>query len=174
MIDIAVSNGLVGSFIAKNLMDEGLPVAAIIRATSNLDLLDGYTEKIIRRDADVLDVPALTESLHRVDTIIHAAGLVSFNPRKTKRIFHVNVEGTKNVVNTCLALGIPRLIHISSVAALGRVKGVPAMDEESKWVPSLLNSDYAESKYLAELQLNRGMEEGLAGTLVNQSGVLAA
>lgn len=173
MIAITGANGLVGSFIAKKLIDEGLPVAAIIRATSNLDLLDGYVEKITRREADVLDVPALTEALHQVETVIHAAGMVSFNPRQTKRIFDVNVQGTKNVVDTCLTLGIPRLIHISSVAALGRVKGVPTMDEESRWVPSLLNSDYAESKYLAELEVYRGMEEGLDVTLVNPSVVLA-
>ena len=173
MIAITGANGLVGSFIAKRLMDEGLPVAAIIRATSTLDLLDGYTEKIIRREADVLDVPALTESLHRVSTVIHAAGLISFNPRQTRKMFDVNVEGTRNVVNACLALGIPRLIHISSVSALGRVKGVPTLDEESKWMPSALNSDYAESKYLAELEVYRGMEEGLDVALVNPSVVLA-
>src|SRR5882672_5694160 len=109
MIAITGATGLVGSFIAKKLMDEGLPVAAIVRSTGNLDLLDGYREKIVLREADVLDVPALTESLHRVDTVIHAAGLVSFNPRLTKRVFDVNVEGTKNIVNTCLALGIKRL-----------------------------------------------------------------
>jgi len=100
MIAITGANGLVGSFIAKKMMDEGLPIAAIIRPTSKLDLLDGYAAKITRREADVLDVPALTDSLHQVDTVIHAAGMVSFNPRQTKRIFDVNVEGTKNVVDT--------------------------------------------------------------------------
>jgi len=173
MIGITGANGLVGSFIAKKMMDERLPVAAIIRATSSLDSLNGYTEKIIRREADVLDVPALIESLQGVDTVIHTAALVSFNPQRTKRIFDVNVEGTKNVVNACLTLGIPRLIHISSVTALGRVKGGHTIDEESKWVPSLLNSDYAESKYLAELEIYRGMEEGLDVALVNPSVVLA-
>ncbi len=174
MIAITGANGLVGSFVAKKLMDEGLPVTAIVRATSNLDLLEGYKEKMTRQEADVLDVPALTASLHGAGTVIHTAGLVSFNPRQTRRMFDINVEGTRNVVNTCLALGIPRLIHISSVAALGRVKGVLTLDEESKWVPSLLNSDYAESKYLAELEVYRGMEEGLAVTFVNPSVVLAA
>jgi len=173
MIAITGANGLVGSFVAKKLMDEGLPVTAIVRATSNLDLLEGYTEKMTRQEADVRDVPALTASLHGADTVIHTAGLISFNPRQTRKMFDIHVEGTRNVVNTCLALGIPRLIHISSVAALGRVKGVPTLDEESKWVPSVLNSDYAESKYLAELEVYRGMEEGLDVALVNPSVVLA-
>src|SRR5260221_4344885 len=99
MIAITGANGLVGSFIAKRLMDEGLPVAAVVRATRTLDLLDGYTEKIIRREADVLDVPALTESLHRVSTVIHAAGLISFNPRQTRKMFDVNGQGTRNRCN---------------------------------------------------------------------------
>jgi nucleoside-diphosphate-sugar epimerase len=77
------------------------------------------------------------------------------------------------VVNACLALGVRRLIHISSVAALGRINGVTAIDEESRWIASALNSDYAESKYLAELEVYRGMEEGLEVTLINPSVVLA-
>ncbi len=173
MVAVTGANGLVGSFIVKKLIEEGLPVTAVIRKNSNTDLLDGVGKRIVRREADVLDVPALTEALSGVDVVIHAAGVVSFSPGKAKRILQVNVEGTKNVVNTSLTLGVRKLIHISSVAALGRMKGVMKIDEESKWVNSPLNSDYAQSKYLAELEVYRGMEEGLNVTIINPSVVLA-
>ncbi len=87
--------------------------------------------------------------------------------------FNVNVEGTRNVVNTCLALGIKRLVHISSVAALGRQKGQVRIDENNKWVSNALNTVYAESKYASELEVFRGQEEGLSTVILNPSAILA-
>jgi dihydroflavonol-4-reductase len=173
MIAITGANGLLGSFITKKLVEENLPVLAVIRKNSNTDSLSEVKEKINLREADVLDVPALTDAFHQVKAVIHTAAIVSFNPRQTRQMFKVNVEGTKNVVNACLVLEIPRLIHISSVSALGRIRGGNTIDEESKWANSPLNSDYAESKYLAELEIYRGMEEGLSVSIVNPSVILA-
>ena len=100
MIAVTGPNGLVGSFIVKKLLDEGLPVTAVIRKNSNIGLLQEHQKKITWREADVLDVPALTEALTGVDVTIHAAAVVSFSPKQTKKIFEVNVEGTdrKSVV----------------------------------------------------------------------------
>jgi nucleoside-diphosphate-sugar epimerase len=120
----------------------------------------------------VLDVTSLHEAFQDVTAVIHAAGFVSFNPRQRKNIYEVNVAGTRNVVDTCLHLGIPQLVHISSVAALGRKSG-ELLTEENKWTGAPA-TDYAESKYLAELEVFRGGEEGLSVSLVNPSVILSA
>ena len=99
--------------------------------------------------------------------------MVSFNPRRRKEIFDINATGTKNVVDACLAVGVKKLIHISSVAALGRQKGIHHINEDSTWMNSQLNSDYALSKYQAELEVYRGYEEGLPVSIVNPSVILA-
>jgi dihydroflavonol-4-reductase len=83
------------------------------------------------------------------------------------------VQGTKNVVNTCLQNGVKKLVHISSVAALGREKSQSIIDENSKWTESKLNSAYAESKYLAELEVFRAGEEGLNTVILNPSLIMA-
>ncbi len=173
MIAVTGANGLVGSFIVKKLIEQGLQVIAVIRKNSNTDLLNDVREKIVLREAEVLDMQALTEALTGIDAVVHCAAVVSFDPRKARRIRDVNVEGTRNVVNACLTLRVNKLIHISSVAALGRVQGVERIDEDSKWDNSALNSDYAHSKYLGELEVYRGIEEGLKATMVNPSVVLA-
>lgn len=173
MIAVTGSNGLLGAFVVKKFLQEGQSVIAIVRANSDMRSLNDAGEKIARKVADVLDVPALMASLEGVTTVIHTAAMVSFSKRKAKTIFDVNVQGTRNVVDACLTLGISRLIHVSSVAALGRVKGISEVTEESKWTDSPLNSDYAESKYRAELEVYRGMEEGLEVSLVNPSVILA-
>lgn len=171
MIAITGANGLLGSYAVRKFKQENLPLRAVMRSTANVDLLKGLQLDV--READVLDMPSLLSAFEGATTVVHAAGFVSFNPRKRDLLHKVNVEGTANVVNACLKLGIPKLVHVSSVAALGRTKDNAHVSEESKWIPSTNNTHYAESKYLAELEIFRGMEEGLDVSLVNPSVVLA-
>jgi dihydroflavonol-4-reductase len=173
MIAVTGANGLLGNFIVRKLVDNNTPVVAIVRKNSNVDLLHPLRGKITMREADVLHLQDLTTALEGADSVIHAAAVVSFNPRRARNIYEVNVEGTRNVVNACLELKIPKIVHISSVAALGRQKGMNTVDEDCKWPESSLNSDYAESKYLAELEMFRGMEEGLSVSMINPSVILA-
>jgi nucleoside-diphosphate-sugar epimerase len=136
-------------------------------------LLDDVRNKITWRDADILDPVSLQEALHDVTHVVHAAAIVSFNPRQQKAIYNVNVLGTRNIVNACQSNRIKRLLHISSVAALGRQKDQTFIDEGNKWIESPLNSTYAKSKYLAELEVFRAQEEGLSTLIVNPSVILA-
>jgi dihydroflavonol-4-reductase len=76
------------------------------------------------------------------------------------------------VVNVALEKNIRRLIHISSVAALGRTAGGGHVDEEKKWAESKVNTHYAITKYKAELEVWRGFSEGLSGVILNPSTIL--
>lgn len=174
MIAVTGANGLLGSYIVRKLIEEQKEFVALKRSESDLSLLSDVSSKIKWVDADVTNSIALEEAFANVRQVIHAAAIVSFNPRHSKKLFQVNVTGTRNVVNACLACGVEKLIHISSVAALGRIKGETTIDESHKWIDNPLNSSYAESKYLAELEVFRGQEEGLNTVLVNPSIILAA
>ena len=172
MIAITGANGLLGSFILKKFIAEKEPVIALKRPTSNLSAT-GLPDNVVWRDADINNSVALRDALEKVDTVIHAAAIVSFDPRAKNKIFETNVVGTRNIVNACLGQGIRRLIFISSVAALGRKKGMEEINEDTRWTDSDLNSDYAKSKYLAELEVYRGQEEGLSISIVNPSVILS-
>jgi dihydroflavonol-4-reductase len=171
MIAITGANGLLGKYLIERLLQENLPVVAIVRQPLETKFIK--QNLVTERIADVTDPVALIESLRDVTCVIHAAAFVSLHPNAFKKITDVNVGGTKNIVDVCLALNIPKLIHISSVAALGKPKGVIDVSEESKWIAGDFNTDYAESKYLAELEAYRGLEEGLSVSLVNPSVILA-
>jgi dihydroflavonol-4-reductase len=173
MIAVTGANGLLGSFIIRKLVEEKVPFVALKRAGSDISLVKDLGPAITWRDADVSDPVALDEAFEKVTHVIHAAGLVSFNPRRATQIFNVNVMGTRNVVNACLAHGVKRLVHISSVAALGRMKGQTLIDEDNKWIDNPTNTIYAESKYLAEAEAFRAHEEGLQVAVVNPSVILA-
>jgi dihydroflavonol-4-reductase len=172
MIAITGANGLLGSHLLRKFVAENEPVVAIKKKDSPLHLV-GDRMHITWKEADVLDPDSLAEAFEGCHTVIHTAAQVSFNPRMRKKIFLVNEEGTKNVVNTCLVRQVKNLIHVSSVAALGRQKGIRHMNEESRWQDSDLNTDYARSKYAAELEVWRGHEEGLRVAVVNPSVILA-
>jgi dihydroflavonol-4-reductase len=173
MLAITGANGLLGSFIVRKLIASGKPFVALKRAGSDTSLLSDVARQITWRDADVTDPVSLHEAFQDCTQVIHAAAIVSFNPRRKQKIFDVNVEGTRNVVNACLDNGVQRLLHVSSVAALGRQKGQQHVDETSKWTESPLNSMYGESKYLAELEVFRAQEEGLSTVIINPSVILA-
>lgn len=172
MIAITGANGLLGSFILRKLVREQIPVIALRRKDSDSSLVKDLTQ-VTWREIEILDPISVEEAFKDATLVIHTAAQVSFNPRMRKAIMDVNVLGTQNVVNTCLALGIQRLIHISSVAALGRKKGFYEMDETARWVDSDLNTDYAKSKYLSEVEVWRGAEEGLSVSIINPSVILA-
>jgi len=173
MIAITGANGLLGSVIARRFLQEEIPVVGIRRKDSDLQLVADIQHLMTWREADILDAVTLEDALQDVHTVIHTAALVSFNPREAKKIFKVNVTGTANVVNACLLKGVNRLLHVSSVAAFGIQKGISKIDEDTKWVNNPLHTEYAESKYLAELEVARGDEEGLHTGIVNPSVILA-
>ncbi len=172
MIAITGANGLLGSFILRKLVSENIPVIALRRRDSDSSLVNDLSQ-VTWREIEILDPISVEEAFQGVTAVVHAAAQVSFNPRLRKTIMDVNVNGTRNVVDACLALNISRLIHISSVAALGRKRGVAEMDETARWVESELNTDYAKSKYLAEVEVWRGAEEGLSVSVINPSVILA-
>jgi len=173
MIAITGANGLLGSFIVRELIKSNKHFLAIKRRGADTSLLEDVEKKIIWREADVRDPVSLTEVFRDVTQVVHAAGLVSFNPRDAKKIHDVNVEGTHNVVSACFANNVKRLLHVSSVAALGRQKGQNIIDENNKWSNGELNSTYAKSKYNAELEIFRAQEEGLSTVVINPSVILA-
>ena len=148
-------------------------MAAIRRTASLPKYIDpAILEKVKWFDGDILDVVSLEDAMEGRDTVIHAAAVVSFAKKDRKKMYQVNVEGTANVVNTALEKKLNRIVHISSVAALGRTTGGGHVNEEKKWEETKVNTHYARSKYKAELHVWRGISEGLEGVILNPSTIL--
>jgi len=123
-------------------------------------------------DGDVLDVVALQEAMEGVSYVIHSAAIVSFVKRDRRDMYQTNIDGTANVVNMALEAGVKKLVHISSVAALGRTAGGGHVNEEKKWEKSKINTNYAKSKHQSELEVWRGIGEGLDAVILNPSTIL--
>ncbi len=169
MIAVTGATGLLGRFICSHFASLGMDVVGVCRSTSMKIEQPG----VAWREADLTDPLALAHALEGAETVIHAAATVSFDPKQREAIMETNVQGTAHVVNTCLELGTRHLIHISSVAALGRSKGMQHIDETTTCSDDALESDYGLSKHQAEREVFRGQEEGLTISIVNPSMILA-
>lgn len=174
MVFITGGNGLIGSYTTKLLLERGHTVRLLHRPESRLDWLSEVADQIQWVEGDVLDATLLTDVIKPGDWVIHAAAIVSFTPGEHEKMFKVNVEGTANVVNACLQKNVRKLCFVSSVAALGRTKQNHLITENTPWEESEANTAYAHSKYLAELEVWRGIAEGLPAVIVNPSVVLGA
>ena len=171
MILLTGATGIIGHFVAQKLLQDGHQVRAIKRRNSDTSRLAGY-DQLEWVEADVEDIPSLQKAFEGVEYVIHCAALVSFHQEDKKKMMSVNVDGTANMVNLALAYKVKKFVHFSSVAALGRKDGQKVIDEQTKWEPSPNNSNYAESKYLGELEVWRAHEEGLDVVILNPSIVL--
>jgi dihydroflavonol-4-reductase len=161
--------GLFGSQLAREFSVLG-KIHGLKRQDSNLDLVEGLD--IQWHVGELSNTESLLEILGGIDLVIHSAGLVSFAAGDKEKLYEVNTIGTANLVNAMLATGVKKLVHVSSVAAIGRSPELSVIDEEFKWVESPWNTEYAVSKYWAELEVWRGEQEGLELIVVNPSVLL--
>jgi nucleoside-diphosphate-sugar epimerase len=163
--------GLVGSELARAFSSLGT-IHGLKREGADLAALGLEGLSIHWHEGDILDFNSLLEAMEGIDMVIHSAGKVSFLPKDEKSLFQVNHQGTAQVVNALLAAGVPKLVYVSSVAALGQVPEQEVYDETSTWVDGPDQTAYALSKYRAELEVWRGEQEGLQVLVVNPAVVL--
>lgn len=182
MILVTGATGLVGSHVLLKLLENGDLVSAIYRSDASIQktksIFSLYNkqklfEKINWIEADILDVPSLEHAFRNIDYVYHCAAVISYDPSDEKILRKTNIEGTANIVNFCLQYRVKKLCHVSSIAALGDPKPHELLvTEETEWNPEKSHSDYAISKYGAEMEIWRGQQEGLNVVIVNPGVIL--
>ncbi|UYQ92744.1 NAD-dependent epimerase/dehydratase family protein [Chitinophaga horti] len=173
MILVTGASGFLGSHLVRQLVQAGKPVKALYRKAIPVQLQD-VQDRVQWVKGDVLDMPALEEVMEGVTEVYHCAAVVSFNPIYKKEMLKINIEGTANVVNLCIDFNVRKLVHVSSVASLGRAKEMQQISEENVWEESKNNSAYAQSKHYSEIEVWRGIAEGLEAVIVNPSIILGS
>jgi len=177
MILVTGATGLVGSHLLVQLLQENEEVKALFRSEKQIEKVKNVFvfhhqtalfDKINWVKGDITDIPSLEIAFENVTHVYHCAALISFDPNDEDELRKINIEGTANVVNCCIDFGIKKLCHVSSIAALGNPKEhETTITEETEWNPEELHSDYAITKYGAEMEVWRGHQEGLEVVIVN-------
>lgn len=182
MVLVTGGTGLVGAHLLLHLVENGETIRAIYRNPESIQktksLFDLYTktalfDSIEWMQADIIDVPTLEPAFLGIKYVYHCAALISFDPKEEDLVRKTNIEGTANMVNFCVANGIKKLCFVSSIAALGDLKEhEKIITEETEWNPEKPHSDYAISKYGAEMEIWRGQQEGLDTIIVNPGVII--
>ena len=170
MLFVTGGSGLIGSALITRLLKEGNRVKAIYHSTP----LPMQHDLLTAVPCDILDTSALEDAMQGTSHVFHCAALVSFNKKNKHLLEKINIEGTANVVNAALDAGVKKLVHVSSVSALGRIRENTIVTEQMNWTEESSNSAYGRSKYLGEMEVWRGVGEGLDAVIVNPSLVLGA
>lgn len=168
MVLVTGASGLVGTELILQLLKLGKSVRAIENTTS---IKKGFSSQIEIIKADILDVVALEDAMKGITEVYHCAGLVSYDPKMKAQLFKINTEGTANIVNAALNENVSKFLFVSSVATLK--KSDQSLINENLYFKDIkFESTYAKSKYLAELEVWRGIAEGLNAVIINPSIIL--
>lgn len=167
--------GFLGSYILRALIDQGYSdIVGIHRTESSFDLVEDIKPQISWIESDLFNLPALDGLIKDVDVIIHSAALVSLQKKDRNRLLQTNVHGTAQLVDLAIAHDVSRFVYVSSVAALGPERKDGFISEQSGWNGKPAYSNYAVSKYMAELEVFRGHAEGLSTAIINPSYIMGA
>ncbi|HEY6978764.1 MAG TPA: NAD-dependent epimerase/dehydratase family protein, partial [Chitinophagaceae bacterium] len=147
------ASGLLGTHLVQALIESGKPVRALYRTTIPQYKHAGKAEWV---RGDVLDICSLEEAMDNVKQVYHCAAIVVFNPKEKKLLHTTNIDGTANIVNACLNKNVEKLLYVSSVSALGRIRQDELVSEKMQWSEETNNSEYGRTKFFAEMEVWRG------------------
>ncbi len=183
MILVTGGTGLVGSHLLYDLVKSGKKVRALRRKNSRVEhvhkVFSYYTkeaEMLLARiewvEGELLDYQSVLDAMEGIEEVYHCAAFVSFNKRDRQEVLRNNIEGTAHMVNAALELKVRKFGYVSSIAALGRPLSGEDITEELIWRPSRHTSSYSESKFKSEMEVWRGIAEGLNAVIVNPSVII--
>ena len=164
------ATGFIGSHIAKKLMERGEHVKILLRKsskTTNIDDID-----VERVYGDVMDIDSINEALKDCDTLYHTAGVASFRKEDYQKMEEINVKGTSNILNAALNAGVKKVVHTSSIAAIGVDPRGGIADEETKYSLDYLGVKYLDTKHRGEQAALELAKKGLPLVVVNPATVI--
>lgn len=171
MILVTGATGFLGAELILQLTAQKLKIRALKRNTSTIPNLLKDNQLIEWVEADLNDSEDLATVFENITQVYHCAAFISFDPKDKSKLLKINIEGTSNVVNLCLVHNV-RLLHVSSIAALGDAKKGAQITEKDFWEYNVNVHSYAISKYEGEMEVWRGIAEGLDAVIVNPAVII--
>ncbi|WP_298156448.1 NAD-dependent epimerase/dehydratase family protein [Flavobacterium sp.] len=182
MVLVTGATGLVGSHLLLRLAQEGRKVRALYRDDAGIEKVrnlfsmyqkEAFFDVIEWCNADITEVPSLHDAFSGITLVYHCAAMISFDPADEEALRKVNIEGTANIVNFSLSNNVRKICYVSSIAALGDLnENEHIVSETTEWNAERYHSDYAISKYGAEMEVWRGQQEGLEVVIVNPGVII--
>ena len=166
------ANGRTGLALCAELKGRGHFVRALVRKESEnyLPFLKPFTDEIV--SGDIRDRESLNRAFSGADYVYHLAGIVSIASKMNREVAEVNIGGTQNVIDACLACGVKRLVYTGTVHTLPFTDTKTVLREIPRFRPEAVHGSYAVSKAVASnLVLDAVKERGLDAVIAMPSGI---
>ncbi|RMG16648.1 MAG: NAD-dependent epimerase/dehydratase family protein [Planctomycetota bacterium] len=157
--------GFVGRHVVHAFLGQGHEVATSVRPGSDASALAGLEVERVLCDLTVPE--SLRAAFAGRDLVVHTAGVLSLWERHAPVLYRVNVLGTRNVVEACLATGVGRLIYTGSVGIYSGTSEPVPVDEEGAPTTERFHSFHVTSMCLAEAEVFKGVARGLDAVLLH-------
>lgn len=185
MVLVTGATGILGRIIVLELLKQGKKVRATKRKSSNINEVKNswlfYTsdvEKLFSKiewvDVDLEDLDSIRSVLEGIEEVYHCSAKVSFNPKYKQEMFRTNVEGTKNLLYILEEKKVNKILYVSSIAVLDNPNEKGILDEKSEFDNKIKHSNYAISKYLAEMEVWRSFAEGQNAIIINPGIIIGS
>lgn len=183
MILVTGGTGLVGSHLLYELTKTEDHVRAIYRTAKKIEhvknVFSYYTSSVESQfskiewvEAELNDIPKLEKAFESITYVYHCAALISFAPNDYHLLRQTNIMGTANIVNLCIKNTIKKLCYVSSIQAIG--EDDPFINEDTPWNKDLRHNVYSITKYGAEMEIWRGVQEGVPAVVVNPGIIIGS
>jgi len=170
MILVTGGAGHLGNVLVRALLDKGEKVRVLVLPGEDISSLEGLECEIV--EGNILDPDKLSMAMEGVDLVYHMAALVAITSDKYELMYKVNVEGTRNIVEACLEMGVRRLVYTSSIHALGRPKEGTTVDETVEFDQINPSGAYDRTKAVASALVQEAAKNGLDAVIVLPTGVI--
>jgi dihydroflavonol-4-reductase len=161
------ATGFIGANVVRRLLERGHDVRVLVRETSDRsNLADLHVDAA---SGDLRDAWAVRRAVRGCEWVFHVAADYRFWARDPRDLYDSNVQGTRHVMDACLAEGVQRVVHTSTVGTIGLSALPTACDETTALVSGQLTSHYKRSKLEAERIVLQYAERGLPVVIVNPS-----
>lgn len=165
-------SGLLGSYLTKWFLEKGYTDITATYSSNAENITDAIRDGVNWQPLTLPDKERVYALIPGHEWIIHAGGFVSYHPKDKNQLLDINTTGTAQIVNACLENDVNHLVYIGSKSALGRDKDAMPLNENAAWTENEFTTQYGLSKYLGELEVWRGVAEGLAASVILPSVML--
>lgn len=164
------ATGHIGNVLVRELLAQKHQVRALVLPGENRQPLEGLPIEFM--EGNVLNFESLHDAMCGIENVYHLAGIITILPGYDERVYRVNVEGTKNIIQAARLENVKRLVYVSSIHALERAPRGVLMDEHLAFDPDNPLGVYDRSKAEASLCIQQAAQDGLNAVLVCPTGVV--
>ncbi len=161
------ATGFIGFHVARFLREKDLRVVALVREGSDSSVLKSLD--VEASTGDVRDYDSVCRALKGCQQIYHLAADYRLWVPDTEPMYETNVQGTRNIMQAALRLGIERVIYTSTVGTLAASSNGKPSDEDTPAALKEMVGHYKRSKFIAEQEVYQFIQKGVPVIIVNPS-----